>query len=212
MTTTDVGALAPVAFRFNSQDITVILRDGEPWFIASEILAALEMHRTAIRRLEDDEKGVHKTHTLGGDQEVTIISEPGLYRLIGRSNKPSAKQFNRWACHEVFPAIRKSGSYNAGPPPALPAPVAPAIDPEKEARFDKRAMELAMLAYAAYRDQIRDDHLIKQGTRTIEEWTPPNLARWIVGNADLLASLCENTAQNFRSSARKMEAMIGGKT
>ena len=105
------AALAPLYFQFQQFPITVILRDDEPWFVASEILPALGLHRTAVRRLDDDEKGVHKTHTLGGEQEITIISEPGLYRLIGRSNKPAAKAFNRWACHEVFPAIRKTGSY-----------------------------------------------------------------------------------------------------
>jgi prophage antirepressor-like protein len=110
-----LGASAPVVFQFQQSPITVILRDGEPWFIASEILTVLKLHRTATRRLEDDERGVHKTHTLGGDQEITVISEPGLYRLIGRSNKPEAKVFNRWVCHEVLPAIRKTGRYEAAP-------------------------------------------------------------------------------------------------
>jgi prophage antirepressor-like protein len=123
MTSPSTGASAPAVFHFNSQAITVILKDGDPWFIASEVLAALELHRTAIRRLEEDEKGVHKTHTLGGEQAVTIISEPGLYRLIGRSNKPAAKAFNRWLCHDVLPAIRKTGRYEA----ATAAPPAPSL-------------------------------------------------------------------------------------
>lgn len=123
MTSPSTGASAPAVFHFNSQAITVILKDGDPWFIASEVLAALELHRTAIRRLEEDEKGVHKTHTLGGEQAVTIISEPGLYRLIGRSNKPAAKAFNRWVCHDVLPAIRKTGRYDA----ATAAPPVPSF-------------------------------------------------------------------------------------
>ncbi len=99
----------------NKFPINVIIKDGEPWFIASEVCAALEIrnHSQAIARLDADEKGIIKTDTLGGTQNTSIISEPGLYRLISRSNKPSAKAFNRWACHEVFPAIRKTGGYNS---------------------------------------------------------------------------------------------------
>lgn len=41
----------------------------------------------------------------------TIISEPGLYKLIMRSRKPEAKEFQRWATHEVLPSIRKHGAY-----------------------------------------------------------------------------------------------------
>lgn len=108
---------SPAVFNFQNFPINVILKDGEPWFIATEVCAAIEIknHRDAISRLDDDEKGVVKTDTLGGEQQVTIISEPGLYRLISRSNKPAAKSFNRWACHDVFPAIRKTGSYTQSP-------------------------------------------------------------------------------------------------
>lgn len=113
--TVATGAAAPAVFHFNALPVTVITKDGEPWFIASEVCAALEINnsRMAIRRLDDDEKGVSKTDTPGGEQEVSIINEPGLYRLIGRSNKPAAKAFNRWVCHEVLPAIRKTGAYIA---------------------------------------------------------------------------------------------------
>lgn len=56
-----------------------------------------------------------------GKQEVTIISEPGMYRLVGRSNKPVAKTFNRWLCHDVLPAIRKTGRYDARQTPPAPS-------------------------------------------------------------------------------------------
>lgn len=113
--TTATGASAPAVFHFNALPVTVITKDGEPWFVASEICAALEINnsRMAVRRLDDDEKGVSKTDTLGGEQEVSIINEPGLYRLIGRSNKPAAKAFSRWVCHDVLPSIRKTGRYDS---------------------------------------------------------------------------------------------------
>lgn len=64
-------------------------------------------------RLDEDEKGVVLTDTLGGTQELTAVNEPGLYSLILGSRKPEAKQFKRWITHEVIPTIRKTGGYVA---------------------------------------------------------------------------------------------------
>ena len=94
--------------------VRVVQRDGEPWFVAADVCKALEIDRTATRRLDDDEKGVHSTHTPGGQQDVTIVNEPGLYTLVLGSRKPEAKLFKRWITHEVIPAIRKTGGYIAG--------------------------------------------------------------------------------------------------
>lgn len=94
--------------------VRVVQSDGEPWFVAADVCKALEIDRTATRRLDDDEKGVHSTHTHGGQQDVTIVNEPGLYTLVLGSRKPEAKLFKRWITHEVIPAIRKTGGYIAG--------------------------------------------------------------------------------------------------
>lgn len=91
--------------------IRVIDRGGEPWFIAVDVCRALDISRTQTRRLDDDEKGVHLTHTPSGDQEMTIINEPGLYSMVLGSRKPEAKTFKRWVTHEVLPSIRQNGYY-----------------------------------------------------------------------------------------------------
>jgi hypothetical protein len=67
-------------------------------------------------RLDDDEKGVVLTDTLGGAQEILIVNEPGLYNVIFQSRKPEAKAFRRWVTHEVLPSIRKYGYYKAPKP------------------------------------------------------------------------------------------------
>lgn len=67
--------------------------------------------RQTLSYLDDDEKGVITSDTLGGKQEMSTINEPGLYSLILRSRKPEAKAFKRWITHEV---IRKTGGYIAG--------------------------------------------------------------------------------------------------
>ena len=62
------------------------------------------------RSLDDDEKGVQVLHTLGGSQQVSVVSESGLYSAILRSTIPQAKAFKRWITHEVIPSIRKTGA------------------------------------------------------------------------------------------------------
>lgn len=93
--------------------LRTIIKNGEPWFVAKDICAALEIanNRDALSRLDDDEKGVASTDTPGGNQTVTIVSESGLYNLILGSRKPQAHAFKRWVTHEVIPSIRKTGGY-----------------------------------------------------------------------------------------------------
>ena len=87
--------------------------DGEPWFIAADVCRALDVKngRDAVSRLDDDEKGVALTDTLGGRQEMAAVSEAGLYALVLSSRKPEAKAFKRWVTHDVLPSIRKHGAY-----------------------------------------------------------------------------------------------------
>lgn len=106
----------PAVYQFGTRDIRVIDKDGEMWFVADDITAALDLHRTAHRRLDDDEKGVHSTHTPGGEQEAVVINESGLYSLVLSSRKAEAKAFKRWVTHEVLPSIRKKGGYGQPDP------------------------------------------------------------------------------------------------
>lgn len=98
-------------FPYQDLGVRVASIDGEPWFVTVDLLAVLDLNRSSVALLDDDEKGVHTVDTPGGMQQVSVISEPGLYSLILRSRKPDAKQFKRWVIHEVIPAIRKHGGY-----------------------------------------------------------------------------------------------------
>ena len=104
-----------VSEKFGS--VRVMTINNEPWFVAADVCKALEIanNRDALTRLDDDEKGVASTDTLGGKQQTTIINEPGLYSLVLGSRKPEAKEFKRWITHEVIPTIRKTGGYIADP-------------------------------------------------------------------------------------------------
>ncbi|MCY8022045.1 phage antirepressor [Bacillus licheniformis] len=102
-------------FNYQDQQVRTVVKDNEPWFVAKDVCSVLEIknNRDALARLDEDEKGVVLTDTLGGTQELTAVNEPGLYSLILGSRKPEAKQFKRWITHEVIPTIRKTGGYVA---------------------------------------------------------------------------------------------------
>lgn len=113
-----------VAFDFESNNVRVVMgEDGEPWFVAADVCAAMTISTEQTRRLDDDEKGLRTVQTPGGQQEMVTINESGLYSLILTSRKAEAKRFKRWVTREVLPSIRKTGSYAApGTVAALPAP------------------------------------------------------------------------------------------
>lgn len=97
----------------DERQIRTVDREGEIWFVASDVSAILgyrDAHNLA-RRLDEDEKGTHSVSTPGGTQSVTVISEPGLYAAILGSQVDGATAFKRWVKHEVLPQIRRTGSY-----------------------------------------------------------------------------------------------------
>lgn len=104
-----------IPFAYEGVELRSVVIDGEPWFIAADALALLDLGRSSTASLDDDEKGVHTMDTPGGRQSVAIISESGLYSLILRSRKPEAKAIKRWITREVLPAIRKTGTYSVAP-------------------------------------------------------------------------------------------------
>lgn len=100
-----------VPFQFESHEVRALSIDDDPWFVAKDVCDVLDIGTEQVRRLDDDERGLRKMQTPGGVQEMTIISESGLYTLIIRSNKPQAKPFRKWVTAEVLPTIRKTGGY-----------------------------------------------------------------------------------------------------
>lgn len=102
--------------------------NGSPWFVGRDVATALgyKNSRDALaKHVDEEDKDVAKRDTLGGEQEVIIINESGLYSLILSSKLPAAKRFKRWVTSEVLPAIHHTGEYRVKPKasakPALPA-------------------------------------------------------------------------------------------
>lgn len=106
-------------FDFHGAQVRALTdENGEPWFVAKDVCDILGLTNVsvALSGLDEDETAkIDPKQYLGSEnrsnQPINIVSEPGLYVLIGKSRKPEAKAFRRWVNHEVLPSIRRHGVY-----------------------------------------------------------------------------------------------------
>lgn len=102
-------------FNFNQHGVRVVFdASGEPLFCLADVSKALEIQRANPSRFNLNPKGVHRLCTLtnGGSQMLIFISEENLLRIIFKSTKPEALNFQTWVFAAVLPTIRKTGSYS----------------------------------------------------------------------------------------------------
>jgi prophage antirepressor-like protein/predicted transcriptional regulator len=104
-----------VPFNFENKNVRVVEIDGDPWFVAKDVCDALGYANSRKAVLDHckaaERDGVTFRDAMGRDQNYTIIPERDVYRLIMRSNLPSAERFEELVVGEILPAIRKTGSY-----------------------------------------------------------------------------------------------------
>jgi len=110
--------------------LRTIVKDGEPWFVAKDVCDKFgeTNYRRSIRYLDEDEKGVSQINTPGGNQNMTVVNEAGLYSMLFAMQPQKARgvsqeyiaqraeqlrRFKRWVTHDVIPSIRKTGGYVA---------------------------------------------------------------------------------------------------
>jgi anti-repressor protein len=101
-------------FRYQDTQVrTVTDEQGEPWFVAKDVCEVLDLGDVskAVSRLPQSMKGTNSILTPGGHQDMLIVTEAGLYKLIFTSRKPEAEAFTDWVVEEVLPSIRKHGIY-----------------------------------------------------------------------------------------------------
>lgn len=107
-------------FRFERHDIRAVMIDGEPWFVLADICTPLGLEQVSrVKSRLDD--ALTRSNPIpdrsGTSRMMTVVSEPGMYEVILRSDKPEARPLMQFVTHEVLPQIRKTGSYS--PAPAL---------------------------------------------------------------------------------------------
>ena len=133
------------SFVFNDTQIRTAIIDGEPWFVAKDVAETLG-YTNPNKAVGDHCKGVTKRYplrTAGGVQEIRLIAEPDLYRLIAHSRLPAAQEFEAWIFEEVLPALRKTGKYEMQK--VSSESVQPPLPGEIVAREFKAMHELAKL-------------------------------------------------------------------
>lgn len=137
--------------------VRTVLVDGEPWFVAADVARVLGYSATEAmtRSMDDDEKGMQILHTLGGEQRMVAISEPGLYDAILRSRVPGARDFKRWVKHDVLPAIRRSGQYGSQLPSTFAEALELAADQARQIEASEAELEIARPKVQAY-DALMD--------------------------------------------------------
>lgn len=95
-------------------DVRFVNIKSKPYAVANDVLKALGYAENGWRTtLNRRCKGVTKCNvpTNGGKQEISVIPEGDIYRLIVGSKLPQAEQFEKWVFDEVLPQIRQTGGY-----------------------------------------------------------------------------------------------------
>ena len=102
-------------------DIRSIEIDGELWFVGADIATALgykNTHSALTSHCKVKGIVIHDTPTKSGMQKMVLISEANVYRLVVKSQLPTAEKFEAWIFETVIPQIRKQGYYKS--PELLP--------------------------------------------------------------------------------------------
>lgn len=159
---------------------------GDPWFVASDVCAALGIgnHRQALSRLDKAEKGdVILSDAIGREQSNKSVSESGMYSLVMSSRKPEARPFQKWVTGEVIPSIRKTGGYGltSGPDMTDPDVLMPMLLEQMARRKEEKAKLLAAETKIAadapkldFADRVldsKDTLLFREAAKLIREAT-----------------------------------------
>lgn len=101
--------IQPFDFR-GHQVRTLTFETSETWWVLSDVAKVLGVQNASdlAKRLDQDERS---RFNLGRQGEGWIVNESGLYKIVLRSDKPDAREFQRWVTHDVLPSIRRHGAY-----------------------------------------------------------------------------------------------------
>lgn len=109
----NITTATAIPFDFDGHEVrTIATSSGEALFVASDVAEALgykEPHKAVSRHCKGGT--IHPTPTASGIQEMLVIREPDVYRLVVKSRLPSADRFEQWVFEDVLPTIRRTGRY-----------------------------------------------------------------------------------------------------
>ena len=164
-----------ITFNFVTLSVRVLMIESEPWFVATDVCAALHIsnNRMALERLDDDEKGVSSIDTPGGPQKMSIVNESGLYTLILTSRKPEARKFRKWVTSEVLPALRKHGQYT------MPGAAEPLVTLTRKDLTDliERCIERGVAAALRVKETVSEPAKSRPTRENFSEWEKAEILR-----------------------------------
>jgi prophage antirepressor-like protein len=157
-----------IPLSFESQPIRVTDMEGNPWFVANDVCQALGIKNVsdAAARLDDDEKGIASTDTLGGTQEILVLSEAGVYTLALRCRdamKPGTApyKFRKWVTGVALPALRRGHD----------ASVITGFDKDTMNALGGMVKAIMRKALADLRDPLQDGALLAQHSAVSHGYT-----------------------------------------
>lgn len=139
-------------FQFVEQNVrTAVDEQHQAWFCAKDVCEILDLtwSGATLENMPEGSKLMLKLNTSFGEKDTNFINIGGLFRLILRSNKPNAVEFQNWVCGEVLPEIFRTGSFGQ-------------LDIKAEILLDKRIDELSLQLVNtknAFRHQLLMDRL-----------------------------------------------------
>lgn len=103
----------PQIFNFEQNEVRTFLENDVPYFVANDVAKTLGYKNPSKATNDHCKKAIETwgNDSLGRRQKFKIIPESDVYRLIIKSNLPSAEKFESWVMEEVLPQIRKHGMY-----------------------------------------------------------------------------------------------------
>ena len=177
--------------------VRTVEENGKVMFVASDVAKALGYSRPADAITAHCKGSVkHRLPTNGGMQDLKIIPEGDVYRLVSHSKLPAAEKFESWVFDEVLPAIRKTGTYSI--PKDYPSALRALAD-QCECNQKLMAENKAMKPKALFADAVKSSKtsilvgelakLIKQNGVEIGE---KRLFTWLRDNGYLMSRKCSD--------------------
>ena len=187
---------------FNEKNIRVLGTYVEPWFVAKDICDILELPNitNAIKIIPEKWRGSEKLNTFGGEQNMIIINESGLYKLIMRSNKPVAQKFQEVVCEEILPSLRKKGEYQ----------IKSILDKNKELEADKVKLEEEKTKIEEEKTKIEEEKTKIQEEKTkIQEENKKLMKKYVKKPKNIIDKKNVVYLMTTEESEKKGEYVVG---
>lgn len=187
-------------FDFNGNNVRVVIVEDEPWFVATDVCAVLDVDTSVAVNgrnrkdkggnmyrdggLDNDEKGTVIVSTPGGEQKLLAVNEPGLYHLISKSRKPEAKSFQRWVYHEVLPSIRKTGSYSINQQPQATYPAMSMEDIMIAQLQSMKEVKRQLAVIATEQEEFKNQQVVLQNQQAAQESKVEHMTKVLTATPD----------------------------